>query len=106
VTSFFLAGSERDSEEDVEAAYLNMRERSSLAIGCAAKPRRIFKLDCRFEGSDCEIEVGRRLPHGGELVVAILDHGRDEPYAVHTSGAGDEHMTRVARPVYGVIDFV
>jgi hypothetical protein len=103
VTRFFIAGS--DSDEDVEAAYLDVRERSLLAIGCAAKPRRIFKLDCRFEGSDCEIEVGRPLPHGGDLVVAILDHGRDEPYAVHTRDASEEDMTRVARPVYGVTDF-
>jgi hypothetical protein len=103
VTRFFIAGS--DSDEDVEAAYLDVRERSLLAIGCAAKPRRIFKLDCRFEGSDCEIEVGRPLPHGGDLVVAILDHGRDEPYAVHTRDASEEDMTRVARPVYDVTDF-
>ena len=103
MTRFFIAGS--DSDEDVEAAYLDVRERSLLAIGCAAKPRRIFKLDCRFEGSDCEIEVGRPLPHGGDLVVAILDHGRDEPYAVHTRDASEEDMTRVARPVYDVTDF-
>jgi hypothetical protein len=103
VTRFFIAGS--DSDEDLEAAYLDVRERSLLAIGCAAKPRRIFKIDCRYEGSDCEIEVGRPLPHGGDLVVAILDHGRDEPYAVHTRDAGDEDMTRVARPVYDVTDF-
>lgn len=103
MTRFFIAGSE--SDEDVEAAYLDVRERSLLAIGCAAKPRRIFKLDCRFEGSDCEIEVGRPLPHGGDLVVAILDHGRDEPYAVHTRDASEEDMTRVARPVYDVTDF-
>ena len=102
MTRFFIAGS--DSDEDVEAAYLDVRERSLLAIGCAAKPRRIFKLDCRFEGSDCEIEVGRPLPHGGDLVVAILDHGRDEPYAVHTRD-GTLDLTRVARPVYDVTDF-
>jgi hypothetical protein len=104
VTSFFLAGSESDSADGVEAAYLDLRERSVLAAGCAAKPRRIFKLDCRFEGSDCEIEVGRPLPHGGELVVAILDHGREEPYLVHT-GDGADAPTRVARPVYDVTDF-
>lgn len=103
MTSFFIAGA--DCDEDSEAAYLDVRERSLLAIGCAAKPRRIFKLECRFEGSDCEIEVGRPLPHGGDLVVAILDHGRDEPYAVHTRDAAEEAMTRVARPVYGVTDF-
>lgn len=104
MTRFFLAGADCDSDEDVESAYLDVRERSLEAIGCAAKPRRIFKLDCRFEGSDCEIEVGRPLPHGGDLVVAILDHGREEPYAVHTRD-GPPELTRVARPVYGVTDF-
>jgi hypothetical protein len=104
VTRFFIAGSDDDSEKAMEAAYLGMRERSLRAIGCAAKPRRIFKLDCRFEGSDCEIEVGRPLPHGRDLVTAILDHGRDEPYAVHTRDGTDE-LTRVARPVYDVTDF-
>ncbi len=104
MTSFFIAGADCDSDDDVEAAYLDVRARSQLAIGCPAKPRRIFKLDCRFEGSDCEIEVGRPLPHGDDLVAAILDHGRDEPYAVHTCGDG-EQPTRVARPVYDVTDF-
>jgi hypothetical protein len=104
VTRFFVAGADDDSDADVEAAYLGMRERSQVAIGCVAKPRRIFKLDCRFEGSDCEIEVGRPLPHGGAVVAAILDHGRDEPYAVHTRDRA-RGLTRVARPVYDVTDF-
>jgi hypothetical protein len=105
VTRFFIAGADSDSAEEIETAYLHMRERSLQVIGCKAKPRRIFKLDCRFEGSDCEIEVGRPLPHGEDLVTAILDHGRDEPYAVHTGGEGMRDLTRVARPVYDVTDF-
>jgi hypothetical protein len=104
VTQFFLAGSESDSEERMEAAYSELRERSQDVVGCAAKPRRIFRLDCRYEGSDCEIEVGRPLPHGGDLVVAILDHGREEPYAVHT-GDGEHAPTRIARPVYDLTEF-
>lgn len=104
MTRFFLAGIESDSEEGMETAYSELRERSQIAIGCAAKPRRIFKLECRFEGSDCEIEVGRPLPHGGEVVFAILDHGREEPFAVHT-GDGLDAPTRIARPVYDITDF-
>jgi hypothetical protein len=103
VTYFFLAGVECDSK-DAEAAYSELRERSRIAVGCAARPRRIFKLDCRFEGCDCEIEVGRPLPHGGEVVVAILDHGREEPFAVFTLD-GAHLPTRVTRPVYAVTDF-
>ena len=103
MTQFFLAGIESDTER-AEALYVELRERSQLAVGCAARPRRIFKLDCRFEGSDCEIEVGRPLPHGGEVVVAILDHGREEAFVVHTQD-GAAPPTRVSRPVYTVTDF-
>jgi hypothetical protein len=80
-----------------------LRERSRTTVGCAASQRRIFKLDCRYEGSDCEIEVGRPLPHGDAKVIAILDHGRDEAFAVYTLDAGPP--TRVTRPVYAVTDF-
>ena len=62
MTRFFIAGGDENNEQEVEAAYIGLRERSLQAIGCVAKPRRIFKLDCRFEGSDCEIEVGKPLP--------------------------------------------
>jgi hypothetical protein len=103
VTQFFLAGIESAGKE-AEAAYSELRERSRITVGCAARPRRIFKLDCRFEGSDCEIEVGRPLPHGGSIVVAILDHGREESFAVHTLDGADP-PTRVSRPVYTVTDF-
>ena len=103
MTQFFLAGMESDGE-GAEAAYSELRERSQIAVGCAARPRRIFKLDCRFEGRDCEIEVGRPMPHSGDVVVAILDHGREEAFVVHTLDGADP-PTRVTRPVYGVTDF-
>jgi hypothetical protein len=103
MTRFFLAGIEPDSER-TEAAYTELRERSRIVVGCAARPRRIFKLDCRFEGRDCEIEVGRPLPDGGNVVVAILDHGREEAFVVHTLDRADP-PTRVTRPVYTVTDF-
>jgi hypothetical protein len=103
VTTFFLAGVDSESG-GVEAAYGALRERSQNAVGCPARSRRIFKLDCRFEGGDCEIEVGRSLPHGGDVVVAILDHGREEAFAVHTLDGADAPL-RVARPVYSVTDF-
>jgi hypothetical protein len=103
MTQFFLAGIESDGE-GAEAAYSELRERSHIAVGCAARPRRIFKLDCRFEGCDCEIEVGRPLPHGKDVVVAILDHGREEPFVVYTLD-GVDPPTRVTRPVYTVTDF-
>ncbi len=103
MTQFFLAGIESGSER-AETAYMELRERSQIAVGCTARPRRIFKLDCRYEGSDCEIEVGRPLPHGDDVVVAILDHGREEAFAVYTLD-GEDPPTRVTRPVYAVTDF-
>jgi hypothetical protein len=102
VTPFFF-GAESDGDR-AETAYMALRERSRIAVGCSASPRRIFKLDCRYAGSDCEIEVGRPLPHGDAVVVAILDHGRQEAYAVYTLDARESPL-RVARPVYAVTDF-
>ena len=103
MTTFFVAGMDADSG-GAEAAYTELRERSQIAVGCPARSRRIFKLDCRFEGCDCEIEVGRPLPHGGDVVAAILDHGREEAFVVHTLDGGGTPM-RIGRPVYAVTDF-
>jgi hypothetical protein len=103
VTSFFLAGIDSGSA-GVEAAYGELRERSQIAVGCPARSRRIFRLNCRFQGCDCEIEVGRPLPDGDDVVVAILDHGREEAFVVHTLDGAD-HPVRVRRPVYSVTDF-
>jgi hypothetical protein len=103
VTKFFLGGGDCD-DAGREDAYAELRERSHSVVGCAATPRRIFKLDCRFEGSDQEIKVGGHLPDGTDLVVAILDHGREESYAVHTANSQDA-PTRVTRPAYAVTDF-
>lgn len=103
MTQFFFAGIESDHER-AEAAYTALRERSHHTVGRKATPRRIFKLDCRYEGCDCEIEVGRPLPHGDAVVVAILDHGLHEAFAVYTLGDA-ERATRIPRPVYAVTDF-
>jgi len=57
-----------------------------------------------LRGCDCEIEVGRPLPHGDNVVVAILDHGREESFVVHTHDGADP-PARVTRPVYAVTNF-
>jgi hypothetical protein len=103
VTPFFLGGIDSRAG-GVEAAYSELRERSQIAVGCPARSRRIFKLSCRFEGCDCEIEVGRPMPNRRDVVAAILDHGREEAYVVHTLEQGDA-PTLIARPVYSVTDF-
>ncbi|HEY1458191.1 MAG TPA: hypothetical protein VGF15_06700 [Solirubrobacteraceae bacterium] len=107
MTSFFIAGVDSGAAR-TEAAYRELRERSEIEIGCPAKARRIFKLSCRIDGHDCEIEVGRPLPHRSGVVTAILDHGREEPFVVHTLGdleADVVDQVRVGRPVYSVTEF-
>jgi hypothetical protein len=104
VTSFFIAGVGSKGAA-VEEAYSELRERSMLAAGCPARSRRIFKLSCRFDGQDREIEVGRPLCKGGDVVVAILDHGRSEAFCVHTDRSGQSAPARVSHPVYSVTEF-
>ncbi len=104
MTSFFVAGVESDSAL-AEETYNELRERSLLAAGCPARARRIFKLSCRFDGEDRVIEVGRPLSEDGDVVVAILDHGRKEPFCVHTDGGGESALSRVNHPVYSVTEF-
>jgi hypothetical protein len=104
VTSFFVAGIDSDGAR-AEEAYSALRARSLLAAGCPALPRRIFKLNCRLDGRDREIEVGKPLSKGGDVVMAILDHGRFEPFCVHTGDAGECEPVRVSHPVYSVTEF-
>ncbi len=113
MTAFFVAGIEGKGKQ-AEAAYSELRERSLAVVGSPARSRRIFKLSCRFDGSDTEIEVGRRLASGREVVAAILDHGREEAFVVHTDGIDDSNdddseavgrAVRVGRPVYSVTEF-
>jgi hypothetical protein len=103
VTTFFLAGVEPESRH-TEAAYRELCGRSQIAVGCPARQRRIFKLSCRVDGRDCEIEVGKPLPHGSDVVAAILDHGRGEAFVVHTIGDAGAPVL-VERPVYSVTEF-
>jgi hypothetical protein len=38
-------------------------------------------------------------------VTAILDHGREEAFVVHTVANGADGAVRVGRPVYAVTEF-
>jgi len=58
----------------------------------------------RFDGQDREIEVGRPLSKGGDVVVAILDYGRFEAFCVHTDDGGKGSPARVSHPVYSVTE--
>jgi hypothetical protein len=104
MTTFFVAGTEWQGAGE-EAAYRDLRERSQTVVGSPAKSRRIFKLSCRFDGRDCEFEVGRPMSQGDDLVIAILDHGREDAFVVHTAADGDDGAVRVGRRVYSVTEF-
>ncbi|HWX97973.1 MAG TPA: hypothetical protein VNZ01_14115 [Solirubrobacteraceae bacterium] len=104
MTSFFVAGIASKGAR-AEEAYSELLERSLLAVGCRARSRRIFKLGCRFDGQDREIEVGKPLAEGGDVVVAILDNGRFEAFSVYTDDGGQGEPARVSHPVYSVTEF-
>ncbi len=104
MTSFFIGGA-GPQQDGAEEAYSELRERSQIAAGCPARARRIFRLDCRFDGEDRQIEVGRPLTEGGGVVVAILDHGRFEDFRVHNEGDAGGPPERVSHPVYAVTEF-
>lgn len=106
MTAFFVGGLE-GGEPLAEEVYGDLRELSSDLAGCPARMRRIHKLRCRLDGSDQEIEVGKREPRGEGVVAAIIDHGRHEAFIVHTTRAtgGIGTPLRVGNPVYGVTEF-
>ena len=104
MTKFFVAGIEGQGAR-AEDAYRELREHSQVVVGSPARSRRIFKLSCRFDGHDREIEVGRPLPPGEDVVAAILDHGREDAFVVHTAAAGVADAVRVGGPVYSVTEF-
>src|SRR3954454_24556198 len=87
MTSFFIPGLGKNgcSEEDV---YAEFRRAARVTTGHEPREERIFKLSCRRGGHDCEAEVGKPDPVGGETVLAILDLGRLGPYVI---GCGSPH---------------
>jgi hypothetical protein len=105
MTKFFVAGVDGQGPRAEEEAYRELREHSEIVVGSPARSRRIFKLSCRFDGRDHEIEVGRPLPPGEDVVAAIIDHGREDAFVVHTAAAGVGDAVRVGGPVYSVTEF-
>lgn len=106
MTAFFVGG--LDSRDVLaEQAYGDLRALSQDLAGRPARMRRIFKIGCRMDGHDQDIEVGKPVASGGSVVSAILDHGREEAFIVHTTPSGDgvEEPLRVPNPVYSVTEF-
>ena len=104
MTEFFVAGVEGQGRR-AEEAYRELCEHSEVVVGSPARSRRIFKLSCRFDGRDHEIEVGRPLPPGEDVVAAIIDHGREDAFVVHMAAEGVGDAVRVGGPVYSVTEF-
>jgi hypothetical protein len=63
----------------------------------------ILRLDCRLDGRDCYIGVGKPLPSGEGVVVAILDRGREQVFDVRTISQGRD-VVRVGRHVCAVTE--
>ncbi len=114
MTAFFVGGLAEGRGSLAEDAYGELREVSQELAGCPARARRIFQLRCRLHGVDAEIEVGKAVPsgdgktiaNGGGVVSAIIDHGRHEPFVIHTAPPGDGgEPLRVRHPVYAVTEF-
>jgi hypothetical protein len=104
MTTFFVGGMKRGAR--AEDAYGELCDRSQDLAGSPARGRRIFKLRCRLDGADREIEVGKPLTSGSAVVSAIIDHGRMEAFVVHTvANGGPSEQLRVGNPVYGVTEF-
>jgi len=104
MTAFFVGGMARGAR--AEDAYGELCQRSQNLAGSPARVRRIFKLRCRLDGSDQEIEVGKQLTRHAGVVSAIIDHGRMEAFVVHTADSGGSgEQLRIRNPVYGVTEF-
>jgi hypothetical protein len=107
VTAFFVGGLADARASSAENAYGELRDASQELAGCPARARRIFQLRCRLDGADAEIEVGKAIPSGDGVVSAIIDHGRHEPFVIHTtpSDGGAGESLRVPHPIYGITEF-
>jgi hypothetical protein len=106
MTAFFVGGLTDARGTIAERAYGELRETSQELAGCPARARRIFQLRCRLDGADAEIEVGKTIA-GGRVVSAIIDHGRHEPFLIHTKPTddGEAQPLRIPHPVYAVTEF-
>jgi hypothetical protein len=107
VTAFFVGGLADARGSRAEDAYGELRETSQELAGCPARARRIFQLGCRLDGADAVVEVGKAIPSGSDVVSAIIDHGRHEPFVIHTTppDGGASQSLRVPHPVYAVTEF-
>jgi hypothetical protein len=107
MTAFFIPGL-TDQGRAAEDAYAQMRTAVELDIGRRPSGRRILQLWSRRGGLDCRTEVGRPDPVHGDMVMAIFDLGRQQPFVVHrqaTAGGADGIREVLDCRAYAVLEF-
>ena len=90
----------------VDASVPAVERKAPQRMGCSVL-RTLGRLPLR-PGASGSVEHGHTAPgrlKGGDVVVAILDHGRFEDFCVHTDGSSESVPARVGRPVYSVTEF-
>jgi hypothetical protein len=107
VTQFFIPGLAVGSKE-LESAYERIRNEIEADTGLPTSKRRIFKVDCRRDGTDYEARVGRRDAVAGRRIVAIFDLGGGV-YAIRCAGDAASPCNAPIivgrRQVYSVTEF-
>ena len=91
--------------EGEEHEYGRLQRCALRATGSKPVEERIHRLSCRLGGKNRTIEVGEPDPVGGAQVMAILDLGRHEPFAVFTTADHDAPSLLVGERVYAVTAF-
>jgi hypothetical protein len=86
MTPFFIPGVSEQGRI-TEDAYIAMRTAVELDVGRRPSQRRIKQLWSRRGGTDCRTEVGMPDPVHGDIVLAIFDLGRQQPFVVHRQPA-------------------
>jgi hypothetical protein len=107
MTAFFIPGL-TDLGRVAEDAYVAMRAAVELDVGRRPSQRRILQLWSRRGGLDCLTEVGRPDPVHGDIVMAIFDLGRQQPFVVQRQpavGVPDGILEVLDCRAYSVLEF-
>lgn len=107
MTAFFIPSIE-PGDPTSERVYQQLRLSAEADTECTAHQRRIFQIMCRRNGVDQTVRVGDPDGSDGDVVLAILELGR-ELFTIHSAdpenAAGAAPVTLSRRAVYSVIEF-
>jgi hypothetical protein len=98
VTLFFVPGARAGVETD--RTYGELRARAEQQTGTTVRALRIYALNARRDGADCETRVGEQDPGTGETVHAIF--ATAEGYTVILDGG---RIDLSKRQIYEAIPF-